>query len=827
MDLVTILTNARDHDEAKRRDAEERLAAASQKDFGGFLHALALELANNDRQATLRQLAGIILKNSIYSNDANRYEVCQKQWIAVPENTKNEVRVLLTNTLHSQTYESRHTAAQVIAKLALIDLPTGSWQNLVPSLIENLTNQTSSEFTKQSSLQTIGYICEEINPDIMQGFSDQILTVIIHGMRDASNLVKHSATDALYNALEFVRHNFEKKEERDYIMKTIFETCGSTEPTIKRLAFENLVKIVPLYYGYIFEYMGDIYNITVNAIQTEPNEGVVLQAIEFWTTLCEEEYNLSEDDLSKEVMSKALAPFIPVIVQTLLKQDEDQTDSWNVCMAGATCITYIALNVTDSILEPIVPFISQNLASQEWRLAEAACVALGSILEGPTAVEFQRFLANTIPTLIEHATKNPNSMVRDSASWTLARMCAHQIEAVADQLDIVLQALVNGTKDPLPKVAAHACWGIHNICQAFEIGSVGQYSSLNKLFPHIAQALYVAAHRADDEDSLRVNAYEALNSLISFSNADDNLIVEVLNFILVDFEKTFTMEGDQDERKQTQALICSTLQTISTVLKDKIKPQVQRMLYLLFNVFKTQSHIIYEEALLAIGSVIHAIEGDFKPYLQAFLPILTECLRNVEFGEVSNISIGIVSDITRALNKEFTPLASSIIPLIIQDLIDPKISMNAKPNALSCLGDIALAIGSDFIQYLPNVMPILEQATTVPIEDEEYLNSLRNSIFDAYIGIIHGLKSENASDKFTPYVTAVLQFVSIVYAEKDRTSYQVIGAAIGLLGDLAQSLGDQVKAILRHDIVNNLIQLGSSQDGNREVAEWAREVIFK
>eukprot|EP01133_Synstelium_polycarpum_P016149 gene16149-19216_t len=832
MDLATILNNAQSPDANIRKAAEEALTLASQENFASFIYHLSLELMNEERTLIIRQLAGIVLKNSIYSNDPQRFEVISKQWTSLPENQKNEIKKNLLATLPSVVYEARHTAGQVISKIALIELPYDQWPTLAPQLFDNITQP--NENLKQSTLQTIGYICEEINPEVMLQHADRILTIIVHGMRDPSNPVKLAATNALCNSLEFVRNNFEKKQERDEIMRVIFETCNSTDAGVKKAAFENLVKIAVLYYEQITEYMTDIYTYTVKAIQSETNDDIVLQAIEFWTSLSEEEIGLQDDNLSQGLTLKALPSFTPVILTTLTKQDEHDPDTWNVAMAGATCLTYMASNVLEPILEFIVPYIRQNIVSPDWRLREASCVALGSVLEGPT--EFQGFLADVVPVLLQHM-KDPHEMVKDTSSWTLGRLCAHQIDAVGELLEQILTAMLESTKDPSPKVAAHACWGIHNVCQAFETGPVGQVSSLAAIFQVLAKHLYIAAHRPDaSEESLRVNAYEAMNSLISFSSADKAMIIEVLKFVLTDFESSFAMEvvnqTDLDTKTQIQSLLCSTLQTIASVIKEDITPFVEKMVYLLLTVFNTKNAVIYEEALMAIGAIIQAIEGGFKPYIvPAFLDILKSCLRNVEIGEVSNIAIGIVSDLTRALGKEFTVLARDIIPLIIQDLTDPKISMSAKPNAVTCIGDIAFAIGSDFVQFLPMVMPILEQATLVNLDDRDYLNTLRESIFQAYTEIVHGLKSGGCGDQFTPYVGPVLTFVSLVYndymSDIQGNSPLVLSGAIGLLGDLAQTLGEAIKPTLKIKFVKELFEMGHNHDSMREVADWADECVFK
>lgn len=94
-----------------------------------------------------------------------------------------------------------------------------------------MTNQTSTESMREATLESLGYICQEMQPDILVSQSNQILTAIVHGMRtdEPSNKVKLAATNALFNILEFTKANFDKDSERDFIMKVVCEATQCQE----------------------------------------------------------------------------------------------------------------------------------------------------------------------------------------------------------------------------------------------------------------------------------------------------------------------------------------------------------------------------------------------------------------------------------------------------------------------------------------------------------------------------------------------------------------------------------------------------------------------
>ena len=54
------------------------------------------------------------------------------------------------------------SAAQCVANIACTELPQGLWPELINTLCNNVTNPGSTEMMKESCLEAIGYICQDI-----------------------------------------------------------------------------------------------------------------------------------------------------------------------------------------------------------------------------------------------------------------------------------------------------------------------------------------------------------------------------------------------------------------------------------------------------------------------------------------------------------------------------------------------------------------------------------------------------------------------------------------------------------------------------------------
>ena len=116
-----------------------------------------------------------------------------------------------------------------------------------------------------------------------------------------------------------------------------------------------------------------------------------------------------------------------------------------------------------------------------------------------------------------------------------------------------------------------------------------------------------------------------------------------------------------------------------------------------------------EDAFLVVGALTTACEGDFVRYMDSFAPFLYTALQNHEEHQMCSIAIGLVGDISRALNEGVAPYCDNVMNCILQHLQNPAVHRSIKPPCLSCFGDIALAIGGRFEVYLPTVMATLIQ----------------------------------------------------------------------------------------------------------------------
>lgn len=866
MEITQILLNAQSPDGNVRKIAEENLGQFQEQNLAGFLLSLSVELANNDKPPETRRLAGLILKNSLDAKESARKEEFLKRWVALDPSVKAQIKNGLLQTLSSTVPDARHTSSQVIAKIAAIEIPRQEWPELVGILLANMGGpQIDKPVTlKQATLETLGYVCEEISSDVLaQDQVNSILTAVVQGMNAAegNSDVCLAATKALYNALDFAQTNFENEMERNYIMRVICETTLSADVRIRQASFECLVSISSTYYEKLAPYIQDIFTITAKAVRTD-EEPVALQAIEFWSSICDEEIEIQEEyggDFSGDsdvphhhFIKQALPALVPLLLETLTKQDEDQDQdegAWNLAMAGGTCLGLVARTVEDDIVPLVMPYVQENISKPDWRCREAATYAFGSIIEGPSLEKLSP-LVNMALHFILNALKDENNQVKDTTAWTLGRIfeflhgpTVQSPVITPANLQSIVAALLESIKDA-PNVADKVCGAIYFLAQGYEQVSAAS-CPLSPFLPDIIGSLLSTADRKDAADSrIRTAAYETLNEIVRCSTPDTaNVIMQLLPVIMTKLGQTMELQivslDDREKQGDLQALLCGVLQVIIQKLgnqdatKFALLQYADQMMALFLQVFACRSATVHEEAMLAIGALAYATGPEFAKYMPEFYKYVEMGLQNFEEYQVCAVTVGVVGDICRALEAKIFPFCDGIMTHLLKDLSSSQLHRSVKPPIFSCFGDIALAIDGNFEKYLSYAMPMLQSAAeiaaqTSSTDDEmvEYNNQLRNGIFEAYSGILQGFKNAKP-ELMMPYVVHILQFIEAVFHDKERDD-SVTKSAAGVLGDLADTLGNNAAPVLRNSTFYSefLGECMASDDNQiKETASWAQATI--
>ncbi|CAJ0839829.1 6621_t:CDS:10 [Entrophospora sp. SA101] len=755
---------------------------------------LLQELVKEQETSVVKPAAGLAIKNSLVSNDPVRKNELAQRWLSIDEETRIQFKQM---SLQALTLTDSNIAAQVVSAIATIELPVGQWGDLMKQLLEYVTNTDNTQL-KMSTLATIATQ------------SGAILTAVVSGARkeEPNQDVRKAAINALYNSLEFIRENFEREGERNYIMQVVCEATQSSDVNVQVAAFECLVRIMQIYYDKMRFYMEKaLFGLTVLGMKHD-DERVALQAVEFWSTA--EETGEPLDRLSHNFAKAALPEILPVLLWLLTKQEEADEDDWSVAMASGTCLALLAQCVEDSIVAPVIPFVETNIRSNEWRYREAAVMAFGSILEGPDHKMLSTLVNQALPVLIEMM-RDPSPQVKDTTAWTLGRVSELLIDCIKPDIHLnpLISSLVHGLNDS-SRIVANCCWALMSLSDQYGSKDTPPPSyQLSSYFEGLIAALMEATERQTNESNARTSAYECISTLVQGAASDCFPTIQKLTVTTLDrLDATFQAQiVGQDERlalSELQSNLCSVLTSILRKLKTEIRTFADRIMSTLLSLFSTTSKqsTTIEDGFLAVGAVTLV----FTPYLCA-------ALQNHEDVQVCSIAVGLIGDICRALGEDALPYCDTFMNALLQNLQTPALHRNVKPVILSCFGDVALSIGSKFEVYLEVVMMVLGQASTMRASDMnnydmiDYVITLRECILEAYVGIVQGLKAEKA-DLILRYIDQIFNFITMTWSDGERSD-SITRNMIGLIGDLAETFQNgQIKQYFQNDYIAAILKEG-------------------
>jgi len=157
------------------------------------------------------------------------------------------------------------------------------------------------------------------------------------------------------------------------------------------------------------------------------------------------------------------------------------------------------------------------------------------------------------------------------------------------------------------------------------------------------------------------------------------------------------------------------------------------------------------------------------------------------------IAVGTIGDLCRSIETSMLPYCDTLMTILTENVQSPTLHRDVKPSIITCFGDIALAIGGNFEKYLSVVMQTLNsafQSTSLEsigdydLDDFNFI--LRESILEAYVGIVQGVKASQKSYLMNEYLATIFAILQECFRDGNRSENTSV-IMVGLLGDLADT----------------------------------------
>lgn len=584
-----------------------------------------------------------------------------------------------------------------------------------------------------------------------------------------------------------------------------------------------------------------MFILTTQAITTD-KEDVAKMALEFWSSMFEEEYD--EDQAHSLQIGSSIALHLgPTLLDTLLKQshtEDDEDEEYDIVEAAQCCLQNLVALEGGKMTSIVIPFVNAN-RNGEWRNRDAAFFAFGTLMDTESD-QLAAFVPPAVPELVA-GISDQNFKVSDTCCWTLGQILEYQRSLLSpEQIHQVLEALMAAIDNPALVVSKQAINALLNFADSFSDDEDKNEVETNGLSPFVAilvmKLLLVAA---DPACRSKVEAYEAASRFIENSARDIHpFILQVSVEAVNRLEASFTSTESKSDRSITQGLICGVVNNCYQKLdRSAIVTVVDKTMGALLKILSVEGESAKEETFMAIGFIADTLESDFDRYTASIVPFLLNSLKKPEEHDVFLHAIMALSAICKACGQQLCPYTDAIVMDLLSVLSSPTTRRSLKPNIIGVFCDLALNIGPIFERYADAVLNVLNSAHATAIEDisqlgadedaVEFIESLRLNILEAYTGIVHGLE-EGKLSVLHPHIDNIFTFICRIIPEVSdpEISNELLKSAIGLIGDLANSIGGPLLNHLTQEPITKALGLAITQasgNGDEEEDASLRETV--
>ncbi|OMJ76863.1 hypothetical protein SteCoe_23670 [Stentor coeruleus] len=823
--LSQALYSAQSQDHSTRELSLRTITQMSHADPVSFVFNLSSELANNTSHPSIRQLAAIMLKNTVLN--ATKDSMLEKVWDRVDLQTKVSIRNNALGSLASEDKDVRLSASQVVATLACLDIPQRQWLDVLGILITNSTNL--NKIFKISALRTLGYICDGLSSEfVARDQANMILTAIASNIdpTETDLEIKTVALGAFRNSLKFIKDNMQNPTERDIIMNLLYSCCNDKEVSIRSSSMMIICDVISLYYDEIEPNLIQLGNLTYNIIKND-HESVATYAIEFWNQAADEEIERLKfpGKVYRKYTETASASLIPLLLERIHFMNED-LDDWTVYKACSSTLGSISAIIQDRILEYVGEYIALNLINEHWHKRSAAALIIGSIAE---CIHNSALFVKVVYINLLNLTSDPVLNVRETASWAISKICEFHGKAVyeSNSAVITITGIFKGLNDK-PKIAVHSCWTIVGLFSLEDCKIRFNENEVESIIDKLIHATMRSDINNSDNDLMLAIWAAIIRIFEEVSDHYYNLALEKIPFFLNMLDNTINIP----ESLMIQSQICSIFHAIfgktqHGMIEDNF---ASRFIDIILRIFNSRGTVI-EEGLQAIGALADNHEKKFDAYTESVMPFVNWSLQS-SVSPICRSALILTGDISRALGSKFDNYIENILPKIFNILKNMELEFDTKIRAIETLTDMSSHCTLKFMQFLPSIMKFISEASRHSLDLEleksnpdysDHLLELREAIISFYIGLAQGLNENNKKNELYAYLAEIMGYGLAIMQPQYRPNDIITSSFIGLVGDLTKFLGKNASSIIKSEALNHIINhaLKSQDQSVREVAEYA------
>ncbi|CAL1275017.1 unnamed protein product [Larinioides sclopetarius] len=738
-EILKLLKESQSPDTATQRAVQQKLEELNKyPDFNNYLIFVLTKLTTEDEPT--RSLSGLILKNNVKAH-----------FHQFPPEVTEFIKSECLSSVGDPSPLIRATIGILITTIASKGELT-NWVDLLPRLCHLLDSEDYN--VCEGSFGALQKICEDSAEYLDSDALNRPLNVLIPKFLQ---FFRHSSPKIRSHAIACVNQFIINRTtvlmlHIDSFLENLFHLASDEDPEVRKNVCRALVMLLEVRMDRLIPHMHHIIEYMLMRTQ-DPDEGVALEACEFWLSLADE-------PICKEALAPHLPRLIPTLVRgmkyseldiILLKVDVEQDDmipdreedirprfhkskthsqkhmddntendtesddgldddsslsDWNLRKCSAAALDVLASVFHEELLPVLLPILRETLFHQDWEIKESGILALGAIAEGCMTGMIPH-LPELIPYLIS-CLSDKKALVRSITCWTLSRY-SHWVvgQPHGSYLKPLMTELLKRVLDANKRVQEAAC-------SAFATLEEEACTELVPYLSFILETLVFAFSKYQHKNLLIL--YDAIGTLADSVGHHLNK-PEYINLLMPPLIEKWNYLKD-DDKDLFPLLEC--LSSVATALQSGFlpycEPVFRRCLSLVEQTLnQTMANVTNPDqfdapdkdfmivALDLLSGLAEGLNGHIEGLVMSsnIMQLLYQCMQD-SMPEVRQSSFALLGDLTKACFQHVSPCIQDFLPILSQNLNPDFISVCN--NATWAIGEISVKLGADMKPYVLMVL---------------------------------------------------------------------------------------------------------------------------
>jgi hypothetical protein len=359
------------------------------------------------------------------------------------------------------------------------------------------------------------------------------------------------------------------------------------------------------------------------------------------------------------------------------QKEKNFPDKWNLAKSASVLISSLAVCSDERTIDFVFEFIKEYTHSENSKIKESVLMAYGSILDSIHKNRIKEIIEGSLPTLM-NLLSDKSFDVRTTVSWVIKKICKYHTDVIIhlqntnpnllkNFIEALIQHLNSNKKVVMNLIESINLLSIN--CKKLK-GENYQNSILSSYYQIIMDNLVQVAYMPEaisNENNIAINAFYTISSLIEYAPYDTYHLLQgyFSQFVnlLIDTKEVSKFQNEE-QRLLYQEYLCSIISSYLMEEKMCLNMDQAKFIFSLIKAFFLERGTVFDTGISLCSSIALNIGKNFKELIEEYGSFLYHALGMWNAEMICKSAIMSVSDLIRALGRDFDPYIDQIIPIV-------------------------------------------------------------------------------------------------------------------------------------------------------------------